>query len=150
MIIQTKVIPHGIMEIINNLTELKAFANKFAKKLLPGSIVGLIGDLGTGKTQLTKFMVQSLGGDISEISSPTFTIINEYLINESLKVYHFDLYRLKSIEELEEIGYEDFFFSGNISIIEWIDNIPECIDMATNLIKIEYLDFNSRKLTILK
>ncbi len=138
------------MATINNLQELEDFSKNFALKLRPSSILGLVGDLGAGKTQLTKFLVKYLNGNPLDVTSPTFTILNEYSTKKNFKIYHFDLYRLKSIEELEEIGYEDFFFSDNITIVEWIDNIPECLNMATNIIKLEYIDENIRKLTILK
>jgi len=145
-----KVILHGTMVIINNLTELEDFAKNYASKLKRNTILGLIGELGTGKTQFTKFLVKYLGSNVNEVTSPTFTILNEYLCKNQLKIFHFDLYRLKTIEELEEIGYEEFFFSNNICIIEWIDNIPECLEFTTNLIKIEYINDKTRKLLILK
>ncbi len=135
---------------INSLKELEIFVKNYVKNIGRSSILGLIGDLGAGKTQFVKFIVKYLGGEINTVSSPTFTIINEYFIKDKCKIYHFDLYRLKSIEELEEIGYEEYFFGDNICIVEWIDNIPECIDYVTNLIKIEYINENSRKITILK
>jgi tRNA threonylcarbamoyladenosine biosynthesis protein TsaE len=138
------------MVIINNLTELEDFAKNYASKLKRNTILGLIGELGTGKTQFTKFLVKYLGSNVNEVTSPTFTILNEYLCKNQLKIFHFDLYRLKTIEELEEIGYEEFFFSNNICIIEWIDNIPECLEFTTNLIKIEYINDKTRKLLILK
>ncbi len=127
-------------KLIKNLEELEEFAKYISKKCYGGLVIGLIGDLGTGKTQFTKFLVKSLGGDIEDVVSPTFTILNEY-ITKKFKVYHFDLYRLNSIEELEEIGYKDFFFDKNaISIVEWIDKIPECLPENKLIIEFNYVN----------
>ena len=128
--------------IIKNLEELENFAKNIANKSYGGMFIGLIGDLGAGKTQFTKFFVKNLGGNIDDVVSPTFTILNEY-DTEKFKVYHFDLYRLNSIDELEEIGYKDFFFDKNgITVVEWIDRIPECVPDKYHLIKFNFVDNN--------
>ena len=113
--------------IILDIKELDLFSKKLAENSFGGMFIGLIGDLGTGKTQFTKFLVKNLGGNEDEVTSPTFTLVNEYETQE-FKIYHFDLYRLNSIEELEEIGYDDFFyFKNSIIVVEWIDRIIEAL-----------------------
>ncbi len=136
---------------IPNLKELDDFAKRIAKNSFPSMFLGLIGDLGSGKTQFTKFFVKHLGGNIEDVVSPTFTIMNEYL-TEKYTIYHFDLYRLNSIEELEEIGYKDFFFDKNaITIVEWIDKIPEAIPDKHLIINFKFGEKeNSRILEITK
>lgn len=88
-------------------------------KILPlrYPILLLKGDLGAGKTTFTKYLLQSLGC-IDEISSPTYSIVNEYEYSQG-KIYHFDLYRMKSIEEVLDIGMDEYLYSGNLCIIEW-------------------------------
>lgn len=91
----------------------------------PSDIYCLIGDLGVGKTVFTKGFAQGLG--INEtIMSPTFTIINEYK-TENIEFYHFDVYRLKSGEDLYDLGYEEYFYGNGICLIEWADIVKEFI-----------------------
>ena len=134
--------------IINNLNELEIFVEKIAHNIEEYKFIGLVGELGSGKTQFTKFLVKALGGDIEEVVSPTFTILNEYS-TPGYKVFHFDLYRLNSIEELEEIGYEDYFYSNEIVVVEWIDRIKESIPEFAKILKFEIIDENIRNLTIM-
>ena len=136
-------------EIILNLKELDFFSKKIGENCFGGMFIGLKGDLGAGKTQFTKFLVKNLNGNIEDVVSPTFTILNEYN-TEKFKIYHFDLYRLNSIDELEEIGYKDFFYDDNaITLVEWIDRIPECLPDDYLLIKFEFTDdVSKRKLNI--
>ncbi len=116
--------------------DTKNFGQELAKKLMPGDIVALIGDLGTGKTTLTKAIAEGLG--ISEmITSPTFTIVQEYH-DGRLPLYHFDVYRIMDIEEMYELGYEEYFFGGGICVIEWADLIEELLPKESIVIRIEY------------
>ncbi len=134
---------------ILDIEELEKFSKKIAENSFGGMFIGLKGDLGAGKTQFTKFLVKNLNGNIEDVVSPTFTILNEYN-TEKFKIYHFDLYRLNSIDELEEIGYKDFFYDDNaITLVEWIDRIPECLPDDYLLINFEFTDdVNRRKLNI--
>ena len=135
--------------IVNNLSELDEFAKKIVSEIKKGCIVGLTGGLGAGKTQFTKFFVKHLGGEIDEVVSPTFTILNEYEVNSGI-VYHFDLYRLSSMEELEDIGYEEFFFSEATVLIEWVNIIPDLMKMIKMQIDFEVIDNTRRKITVKK
>ena len=134
--------------IINNLNELEIFAEKIANNIEAYKFLGLVGELGSGKTQFTKFLVKALGGDIEEVVSPTFTILNEYSTPD-YKVFHFDLYRLNSIEELEEIGYKDYFYSNEIIVVEWIDNIKEAIPEFAKILKFDIIDDDIRNIIVM-
>ncbi len=111
--------------LIRNEEETKKFGRQLANHLKPGSVVALIGDLGTGKTTLTKYIGQGLGID-EIITSPTFTVIQEYR-NSKIPLYHFDVYRLQSEHELLELGYEEYFYGEGITIIEWADKIQNLL-----------------------
>ena len=109
----------------NSEQETLALGRRLAEHAGPGQVFALIGDLGVGKTVLTKGM--ALGLEISEpVSSPTFTIIQEYQEGR-LPFYHFDVYRIADIEEMEEIGYEDCFYGNGVCLIEWADLIEEIL-----------------------
>ncbi len=102
----------------------------------PGDIICLIGDLGTGKTHITKGIAQGLQVD-DYITSPTFTIVNEYLGRH--KLYHFDVYRVNDPDEIEAIGFDEYIFSEGVSIIEWANYIEELIPKEHIRIKISKL-----------
>jgi len=98
------------------------FGKALGLLLGPGHVLALIGDLGTGKTTLTKGLSSGLGvKDKSTVMSPSFVLIREY--QGRLPVYHFDLYRLNHLEETEHLGYEEYFYGRGVSIIEWADKI---------------------------
>ena len=122
--------------IIKNELDTREFGIGLAKKLKPGDVVALIGDLGTGKTTLTKSIAEGLG--ITEmITSPTFTIVQEYTEGR-LPLYHFDVYRLCDLEEMYELGYEEYFFGQGVCVVEWADQIMEIIPEDAIIIRIEY------------
>lgn len=122
--------------IINNEEDTRAFGLKLAQKLEKGNVMALIGDLGTGKTTLTKSIAVGLG--ITEmITSPTFTIVQEYPEGR-LPMYHFDVYRINDIEEMYELGYEEYFFGQGVCVIEWADLILDIIPEDSIIIRIEY------------
>lgn len=121
---------------IQNEQETKAFGLALGEKLKKGDIVALIGNLGTGKTTLSKYIAQGLG--VKEmVTSPTFTIIQEYESGR-LPLYHFDVYRINEIEEMYELGYETYFFGEGVSVVEWADQIQELIPEDAMVITIEY------------
>lgn len=108
---------------INQLKEVSVNV----KKNINTNIVLISGEMGVGKTTLIKEIFLSLNV-IDNVSSPTFSIINEYRTNQNKVVYHMDLYRLKNISEIEDIGLFEYLESGNLCIIEWGDMIEELID----------------------
>lgn len=123
-------------KVIQNELDTREFGKELAQKLKPGDVVALIGDLGTGKTTLTKSIAEGLG--ITEmITSPTFTIVQEYTEGR-LPLYHFDVYRLNDLEEMFELGYEEYFFGQGVCVVEWADQIMEIIPEDAVVIRIEY------------
>ena len=133
--------------ITNNELETIEFGYNFAKKLALGNIVILSGDLGSGKTKLVQGILKYFDLE-NEISSPTFTIVNEY-ISPKQKIYHFDLYRLDNIDEFYELGGEEYFKNG-ICIFEWGEILES--ELKQPYIKITYEkdpdDFNKRILYV--
>ena len=138
MIIETK-----------NAKETFQLGKKIGKKALPGQIYTLNGDLGVGKTVFTQGVASGL--EIGEpVNSPTFTILQEYE-GGRLPFYHFDVYRIGDIEEMEEIGYDDYFFGEGICLIEWAQLIEEILPENVISVTIEKdldKDFDYRKITI--
>ena len=122
--------------ILKNEDETRAFGLELGASLRKGDIVALIGDLGTGKTALTKYIAEGLGIRES-ITSPTFTIVQEYRQGR-LPLYHFDVYRIGDPEEMYELGYEEYFYGDGVCVIEWADLIEELLPEYTKVIRIEY------------
>jgi tRNA threonylcarbamoyladenosine biosynthesis protein TsaE len=105
--------------------ETVAFAGEFARQLVANDIVALFGDLGAGKTRFAKGIASALGYR-GIVSSPTFTIVNEY-IGAALAIYHFDLYRVKSLAELAPIGWDHYLSNGGICLVEWPDIVADML-----------------------
>lgn len=120
--------------LCKNEIETKKIAEDVAKILEPGSILCLDGDLGAGKTTFTQYLCQALGFD-GYVNSPSYSIVNEY--SNEIKINHFDVYRIYSVEELYEIGYEEYFFGEAITIVEWASKIKELIPEDSIWITIE-------------
>jgi tRNA threonylcarbamoyladenosine biosynthesis protein TsaE len=117
------------------------------ESLNAGDIVALSGDLGTGKTYLTKGIARGLGvSEQYQITSPTFTLINEY--PGRLTLYHFDLYRLESFLDMINLGYEEYLFGKGVSVIEWAEKASDILPDETIFISLTYLDENRRKMVI--
>ena len=102
----------------------KEIGYKLGNLLTPGSVICLIGDLGAGKTTMTQSLAKALEVD-DYITSPTFTIVNEY--EGKMPLYHFDVYRIGDIEEMDEIGYEDYVYGEGVCLIEWANLIEEIL-----------------------
>lgn len=116
--------------------------------LKPGDVVALVGELGTGKTQIIKGLAAGAGvGKPTYISSPSFTLINEY--KGKVPFYHIDLYRLETEAEAVELGLEEYFQGRGMTMIEWADRIPSLLPNETLLIHIHYTGEHSRLIEIL-
>lgn len=129
----------------NNAEETQALGYKIGTALCGGEIIAMTGDLGAGKTTLTKSLAKGLGIE-DYITSPTFTIVNEY--SGRVKLFHFDVYRISDIEEMYDLGYEEYFFSDGVCIIEWSNLIEEILPEERINIDIVYIDENSRQITV--
>ena len=116
-------------------------------KLRKGDVLALSGELGSGKTCFTGGLARGLGvNEKYQITSPTFTLINEYPAR--FKLYHFDVYRLNGYSEFEDLGYEEYFCSDGIVVIEWAEKIVQILPANTFFISFEYIDENRRKIII--
>ncbi len=119
----------------NSLSDTLKLGREFARQVQPGDVCALIGGLGAGKTAFVQGVAEGLG--ITEpVSSPTFTIMQVYE-GGRMPLYHFDVYRIAAIEEMDEIGYEDCFYGSGITIVEWADLITEIMPGAYRIITIE-------------
>jgi len=112
------------------------FAARLAPRLKPGDVLGLVGDLGAGKTCFVRGLARALGVPTDvPVTSPTFTMMNEY--TGRLAIYHFDWYRVSDVEELEAIGYRDFVGGDGIAVIEWADRVPGALPASYIRVDIE-------------
>jgi len=120
----------------NSANETVKFGQKFGSQLKGGEVVALYGNLGSGKTHLIKGIVAGLGAEdaANEVTSPTFVLVNEY--SGRLEVYHLDAYRLDSIAQFEQIGFDDYCHPGSVVLIEWADKVEQAL-AGINYIKIE-------------
>ena len=136
------------IEIISESAEQTwEIARFIGGKLRKGDVLALSGELGSGKTCFTGGLARGLGVDEKyQITSPTFTLINEY--PGRCKLYHFDVYRLNSYTEFEDLGYEEYFCGKGIVVIEWAEKIVQVLPADTFFISFEYLDENRRKIII--
>lgn len=128
--------------------QTRQLAAQFAKNLEANSVVGLIGPVGAGKTCFVQGMALGIGvPPESYITSPTFTLVQEYLAGR-LPLYHFDLYRLNSYRELADIGFEETIQSNGISVIEWADRFPELHNLLTHQVTFTIIGEEERAVEI--
>ena len=121
---------------INSEEESKLFGLELANNAVPGQVIALVGDLGTGKTTLTKYIACGLG--VTEtVSSPTFTIVKEYYSGR-IPLYHFDGYRIGDPDELFNIGADEYFDGSGLCVVEWADMVEEELPEDSLYIYIEY------------
>ena len=111
------------MEYLSHSTEeTEALGAELARSLRPGDVIAYLGDLGAGKTAFTRGLARGLGCT-GRVTSPTFTIVNEY--EGPIPLFHFDMYRLGDADELFDIGWEDYLARGGVCAVEWSERIPE-------------------------
>ena len=125
--------------------ETEALGVALAEKLLPGTILAYEGDLGAGKTAFTRGLARGLGAS-DRVTSPTYTVVNEYLSGR-LPLFHFDMYRLESSDDLWDIGWEDYLLRGGVCAVEWSENVRDAMEDAV-WVRIEKLDDSTRKITV--
>ena len=129
----------------NSPAETEAIGAALGKLLIPGTVIAYRGDLGAGKTAFTRGLARGLGcSDI--VTSPTYTIVNEYL-GGRLPLFHFDMYRLHSSDDLWDIGWEDYLDRDGVCAVEWRENVDDAMDNAVYF-TIEKLGEDARRITI--
>lgn len=131
--------------LTNSPAETEAIGSALGKILQPGAILAYRGDLGAGKTAFTRGLARGLGcTDI--VTSPTYTIVNEYLSGR-IPLFHFDMYRLASSDDLWDIGWEDYLERGGVCAVEWSENVDDAMEGAV-AVTIEKLGEGARRITI--
>ena len=131
--------------VTNSPEETEELGERLGRALSPGDVVAFTGDLGAGKTAFTRGIARGLGiGD--RVTSPTFAIVNEYE-GGRLPLFHFDMYRLTSSDELFDIGWEDYLARGGVCAVEWSENVTEAMEGAVS-VTIDVLGENTRRITI--
>ncbi len=139
-------IPEPLTFFTKSSEESQGVGKEIAKLIRPGDVVCLTGDLGAGKTTLMKGVSEALLGiSPEEVTSPTFTYLHVYSGDQ--KIYHFDLYRLRSTEEFLALGFHEFFSKDSICCVEWPDKIPKELTLQKVSIDIAYLSLEERKIT---
>lgn len=131
--------------ITNSPEETEAVGAALGKILTPGTVIAYRGDLGAGKTAFTRGLARGLGSQ-ELVTSPTYTIVNEYL-GGRLPLFHFDMYRLGSSDDLFDIGWEDYLEREGVCAVEWSENVEDAMEDAISIC-IEKLGDTSRKITI--
>lgn len=120
---------------IKNLDSINAAAEEFVKNMGDGKVFAFYGKMGAGKTTFIKAICETLGVD-DTVTSPTFAIVNEYTSNKvDYPIYHFDFYRIKKLDEVYDMGYEDYFYGGGVCFIEWPELVEELL--PEDAVKIE-------------
>ena len=131
--------------ITNSPEETEAVGQALGKDLQPGTVLAYEGDLGAGKTAFTRGLARGLGA-AEQVTSPTYTIVNEYLSGR-LPLFHFDMYRLASSDDLFDIGWEDYLERGGVCAVEWSENVADAMEGAVR-VRIEKLGEDVRRITI--
>ncbi len=132
---------------IDSLAELSDVAESIIEALGDRTVVAFRGEMGAGKTTLIGEIVAQLGSN-DNATSPTFAIVNQYSGDESRLIYHFDFYRINKIDEAYDFGYEEYFYSGNLCLVEWPEKIEELLPENTMTVTITAESETERTFTI--
>ena len=131
--------------ITHSPEETEVIGAKLAEKLAPGAVIAYRGDLGAGKTAFTRGLARGLGCT-EQVTSPTYTIVNEYLSGR-MPLFHFDMYRLSSADDLFDIGWEDYLERGGVCAVEWSENVAEALEDPIT-VTVEKLGEEIRRITL--
>ena len=131
--------------ITNSEAETEALGAKIAESLPDGAVVAFFGELGSGKTAFVRGMARGMGID-TLVNSPTFTIVNEY--EGARRLFHFDMYRLGSADELFDIGWDDYLARGGVCAVEWSENVAEAFDGSEIIVRFAKTGGDGRRITI--
>ncbi len=133
---------------IKNLDHIEEAAREFIKNMGDDTVFAFYGKMGAGKTTFIKALCKLLGVE-DEVNSPTFAIINEYRSETTAElIYHFDFYRIKKLEEVYDLGYEDYFYSGALCFIEWPELVEELLPLDAKKVTITENSDGSRTITL--
>jgi tRNA threonylcarbamoyladenosine biosynthesis protein TsaE len=133
--------------VIASLDELKDVAEAVVESLEGRNVVALFGAMGAGKTTLISAIMEHLGST-DNVTSPTFALVNQYNTAANEPVYHFDFYRINRIEEAFDMGYEEYFYSGDLCLVEWPELVEQLLPDDAMVVRIEVLSPTERKFSI--
>ena len=132
--------------IVKNIEDLPAAARELIPVLRDRGVVALYGGMGAGKTTLVAALLREMGSE-DEVTSPTFALVNDYLVPPDRHVFHFDFYRIDTLQEAFDLGYEEYFYSGELCLVEWPEKIGELLPDDTLRISIDTLPDGSRRIS---
>lgn len=132
---------------IHSTEELPKVAAEVMDALAGRSVVAFFGQMGAGKTTLISALMEYLGSS-DTVTSPTFALVNQYYTGAGEPVYHFDFYRINSLAEAFDMGYEEYFYSGDLCLVEWPEKIEQLLPEEVVVVRIEALDETSRRFAI--
>ena len=133
--------------VIDSPKDLDQVAEALIAALDGRSVVAFCGPMGAGKTTLISAIMEYLGS-ADTVTSPTFALVNQYYTASHDPVYHFDFYRIDSLAEAFDMGYEEYFYSGDLCLVEWPERVEELLPDDVMIVRIEPLDETTRKFTI--
>ena len=131
--------------ITHSPEETELLGERLGRLLAPGTVIAYLGDLGAGKTAFTRGIARGIGAE-GPVTSPTYTIVNEYLSGR-IPLFHFDMYRLHSADDLFDIGWEDYLERGGVCAVEWSENVADALESPLT-VRIEKLGDTSRRITV--
>ena len=132
---------------INSLSDLPKVADLVLESLNGRNVVAFFAPMGAGKTTLISTLMETLGSE-DIVTSPTFALVNQNYTAKRKPVYHFDFYRINTIGEAFDMGYEEYFYSGDLCLVEWPEKVEPLLPEDTMVVKIEIVDENTRRFTI--
>jgi tRNA threonylcarbamoyladenosine biosynthesis protein TsaE len=133
--------------VVANEDETERLGRALARIVGPGTVIGMVGPLGAGKTRLVRAIAEALGADPGAIASPTFVLIHEY--DARPPIVHVDVYRLGGSDELEALGIDDYFAAGGVCLIEWADRVADILPVDSWTVRIEPVDQHARRVTVI-
>ncbi len=132
--------------IVKDLAGLPAAARELAPLLDGRGVVALYGEMGAGKTTLISALLREMGSE-DEVTSPTFALVNDYIAGDGRHIYHFDFYRIDDVREAFDLGYEEYFYSGELCLVEWPEKIEQLLPPNTLRLRIDLLPDGSRRIS---
>ena len=133
--------------VIDSLNDLDKVADALLESLNGRNVVAFFAPMGAGKTTLISAIMERMGSQ-DTVTSPTFALVNQYYTESEEPVYHFDFYRINSLAEAFDMGYEEYFYSGDLCLVEWPEKIEQLLPEDTMVVKIEIIDPTTRRFII--
>ncbi|MBE6193361.1 MAG: tRNA (adenosine(37)-N6)-threonylcarbamoyltransferase complex ATPase subunit type 1 TsaE [Rikenellaceae bacterium] len=133
--------------VIDSLNDLDKVADALLESLNGRNVVAFFAPMGAGKTTLISAIMERMGSQ-DTVTSPTFALVNQYYTESEEPVYHFDFYRINSLAEAFDMGYEEYFYSGDLCLVEWPEKIEQLLPDNTMVVKIEIIDPTTRRFII--